>query len=447
MPFKFELEERIGRYPIRREIGRGATSCVYLAYDPAQHRDVAIKVFFDEGTLSEQDAKLMRKGFLAEAALVGRLSHPHIVQTYDAVNEAQYCYVVMEYVPGTTLEQHCDFHTLLPIAKVVEITFKCLRALDFAFQSGVIHRDIKPGNILFTTDGDIKITDFGASFQLALTNETTQLAGIGSPAYMSPEQIRMENLNHQTDIYSLGVVLYKLLTGRLPYNASNQLSLTYEILNVQPAPPSSFRPELPQVFDDICLKAMAKDPAERFGTWIEFGKELSRAFGVTRAIGAAPSDSEKFAELRALPFFADFDDVVLWEGLRISVWRDAPANTVMIREGDAAESMFVLIRGEVAVTLDGKRLATVASGGCFGETLYFGDTPTRRPTTISATTPITCVEIRAAAMRAASDACQKSFQRGMIRVLIDRLTQLNRQLATHANNAIKARLAEEATVS
>ncbi len=447
MPFKFELEERIGRYPIRREIGRGATSCVYLAFDPSQHRDVAIKVFFSEGTLSEQDAKVLRKGFLAEAALVGRLSHPHIVQTYDAVNEDQFCYVVMEYVPGSTLEQHCDFQSLLPIAKVVEITFKCLRALDFAFQSGVIHRDIKPGNILYTTDGDIKITDFGASFQEALAHETTQLAGIGSPAYMSPEQIRMENLNHQTDIYSLGVVLYKLLTGRLPYNASNQLSLTYEILNVQPAPPSTFRPELPSVFDEICLKAMAKDPADRFATWIDFGKELSRAFGVTRAIGAAPTDSEKYAELRAQPFFADFDDVALWECLRISVWRDAQAHTVMIREGDAADSMFVLLKGEVAVTLDGKQLATVANGGCFGETLYFGDTPTRRPTTITAATSITCVEIKASAMRAASDGCQKSFQRGMIRVLLDRLTQLNRQLATHADNAIELRLAEEATTS
>jgi tRNA A-37 threonylcarbamoyl transferase component Bud32 len=207
---KFELEWRIGKYPITQEIGRGATSRVYLGRDPFADRDVAIKVFFFEENVSEQTAKLLRKGFLAEAALAGRLNHPHIVAIYDAVSEPEYSYIVMEYVKGTTLETYSEIDSLLPLSKVVEVIFKCIRALDYAFQMGVIHRDIKPGNILYSPEGDIKVSDFGASFQEQLAQDTTQLTGIGSPAYMSPEQIRLEDVSHHTDIYSLGVVMYKL---------------------------------------------------------------------------------------------------------------------------------------------------------------------------------------------------------------------------------------------
>jgi serine/threonine protein kinase len=427
---KFELEWRIGKYPITQEIGRGATSRVYLGRDPFADRDVAIKVFFFEESVSEQTAKLLRKGFLAEAALAGRLNHPHIVAIYDAVSEPEYSYIVMEYVKGTTLETYTEIDSLLPLSKVVEVIFKCIRALDFAFQMGVIHRDIKPGNILYSPDGDIKVSDFGASFQEALAQDTTQLTGIGSPAYMSPEQIRLEEVTHRTDIYSLGVVMYKLLTGRLPFNASNQLSLTYEILNVVPPPPSQLRPELPELLDEICLRAMQKNPAGRYATWIEFGKDLSKAFTALRLAGETISDSAKFNELRTLHFFEDFDDVTLWEALRISTWRTIPAKTEIIREGDSGESFYLLVEGEVDVSVQRKSINTVRRGGCFGELLYFSDKVAHRTTTITSNTDITVVEIKTIALKVASSACQVSFQKAFMRVLIDRLTQANSKLAS-----------------
>ncbi len=426
---KFELDWRIGKYPIVQEIGRGATSRVYLARDPFANRDVAIKVFFFEETVNAQNAKLQRKGFLAEAALAGRLNHPHIVAIYDAVSEPEYSYIVMEYVKGTTLEAHAEIDNLLPLSKLVEVTFKCIRALDYAFQMGVIHRDIKPGNILYSLGGDIKVSDFGASFQEQLAQDTTQLTGIGSPAYMSPEQIRLEEVTHQTDIYSLGVVMYKLLTGRLPFNASNQISLTYEILNVPPTPPSQLRPELPALLDEICLKAMQKDAANRYQSWIEFGKDLSKAFSALRLAGETISDSAKFNELRTLAFFRDFDDVTLWEALRISAWRTIPAKTVIIREGDTGESFYLLVEGEIDVSLQGKSIAGVRRGGCFGELLYFSDQVVQRTTTITSMTDITVVEIKTIALKSASSACQVSFQKAFMRVLIDRLTTANTRLA------------------
>jgi len=136
MAMKFELDWRIGKYPILKEIGKGATSKVFLGRDPFADRDVAIKVFFFEDGATDLQRKLLRKGFLAEAALAGRLQHPHIVEIYDAVSEPEYSYIVMEHVPGTTLESYCEVDSLLPLGKVVEIIFKCIRALDFAFQTG-----------------------------------------------------------------------------------------------------------------------------------------------------------------------------------------------------------------------------------------------------------------------------------------------------------------------
>src|SRR3981081_1368069 len=200
---KFELQEHIGKYPVVREIGSGATSRVYLARDPFAARDVAVKVFLFTEQVDPHTERMMHKAFLAEASLAGKLNHPHIVDIFDAVAEPDHSYLVMEYVPGTTLEAHSDVTNLLPLNKVVEIIFKCIRALEYAFQHGVIHRDIKPGNILLSESGDTKVSDFGASFQQRHGQETTQITGVGSPAYMSPAQIRMEDIPPPQDLYPL----------------------------------------------------------------------------------------------------------------------------------------------------------------------------------------------------------------------------------------------------
>ncbi|HEX5476484.1 MAG TPA: serine/threonine-protein kinase, partial [Burkholderiales bacterium] len=297
------------------------------------------------------------------------------------------------------------------------------------FQHGVIHRDIKPGNILLSQSGETKVGDFGASFQQRHGMETTQISGVGSPAYMSPEQIRMETLNQQTDIYSLGVVMYRLLTGRLPFDASTQAALTYAVLNVEPSPPAKLRPDLPPLLDEIVTKAMRKDPALRYKSWLEFGKDLSQAFINLRLAGETASDSERFNKLREMEFFQDFGDVALWEVVRIGSWKTVPAETVIIREGDPGESFYLLIEGEVGVTLLGKPLSTIRPGGCFGEILYFTGATGRRTTTIVATEQITVIEIKADALRVATDACQVGFNKAFMRVLVDRLTQANLKLA------------------
>ncbi len=424
-----EPQVQLGKYPILREIGRGATSHVYLARDPFADREVAIKVFMFDQNADPQTERMMHKAFLAEASLAGKLNHPHIVDILDAVAEPDHSYLVMEYVAGTALDAHADVATLLPLDKVVEIIFKCIRALEYAFQHGVIHRDIKPANILLSAAGETKVSDFGASFQQRLGPETTQLSAIGSPAYMSPEQMRVEPLTHQTDIYSLGVTMYRLLTGRLPYQATTQAALTYAIMHTPPMRPALLRPELPPLLDKIVMTAIHKEPAGRYRSWLDFGKELSQAFTTLQLVGDTLSDSAKFNELRQLAFFEGFGDVALWEVVRIGAWKRIPAGTVLIREGDHGDSFYLLIAGEVSVTLSGKQLNTVKPGGCFGEILYFTEHVQRRTTTITAVGNVTVIEIKAEALRAATDACQVSLNKAFMRVLIERLMQANMQLA------------------
>ncbi len=254
--------EHIGKYQVVSKLGEGATSEVYLCRDPFNNRDVAIKVVQESRLTATTGGNLTRKLFITEASLAGKLQHPHIVQIHDAAVTEDMSYIVMEYIAGGTLERFCDPQALLPIDKVVEIIFKCTRALDFAQRQGVTHRDIKPANILLTGETDIKISDFGAA--LLESGDHTQVSGIGSPAYMSPEQIKEHPLNHQTDIYSLGVVMYQLLSGHLPFQASNNFSMMYQIASVEPPLPSSHRREIPLAVDKIVRKAMQKDQTRRY---------------------------------------------------------------------------------------------------------------------------------------------------------------------------------------
>lgn len=421
------VPSKIGKYPVTREIGRGATSRVYLGRDPFANRDVAIKMISSEAGMDTDLRRRFRKAFVNEASLVGKLNHPHIMAIYDADVADEYSYIVMEYVDGPTLERYCDIAGLLPVGHVVEIAFKCSLALEFAHRHGVIHRDIKPANILIGPQDDIKISDFGVALQEEA--EHTHLQGVGSPAYMSPEQVQDQKLTHQTDIYSLGVVMYQLLAGKLPFVAANKASLLYQILNIQPLPPSTHRTDIPPELDRVVMRAITKDVRDRYQTWGEFSRDLTQTYRHLELPPDSISDTEKFNAIKALPFFRDFRDVEIWETVRIASFRRIQPGKTVIREGDVGESFYIIVSGEARVTKVGNPLDMLRAGDLFGEILYFEDTRARRITTVSSTNALVIIEIRAAALQKATDACQKQFNQAFLRILIDRLTWANSRLS------------------
>lgn len=424
----------IGKYAIVREIGRGTTSTVYLGIDPFTRREVAIKVVRPPASHDADDARRFRKAFLNEASLAGRLAHPHVVDILDAGSIGDCHYIAMEYLAGGTLQAYCAPEARLAVARVVEIVFKASLALRFARDQGVIHRDIKPANILVRQDLDIKITDFGsAQFE---GRDSTQLTGVGSPAYMSPEQILEQPLTQQTDIYSLGVVAYQLLTGRLPFRSTSRRALLAEILAVEAVAPSTLCPEVPAVLDSIVLRALRKQPEARYSTWEAFTRDLATAFrNLSGPDPAAPGDAQRFEMLRGLPLFSAFSEIELWETLRVATWRRLPAGTAVVSEGGRNDALFVLVDGAAAVTRGGRAVDTLGPGDCFGELLYFHESAAERTTTVASTTPVMVVEIRAAALRLASDRLQVQFNRAFMRILVNRLDRTASRLADRSDPA------------
>ena len=423
--------ESIGKYRVVKELGRGAAGRVYLADDPFANRRVAVKVAFPEALKSSDEAELYRKMFLNEASLAGKLVHPHIVQIHDAVVEAKLSYIVMEYVEGGTLEKFCLPENLLDPAEVTEIIFKCVRALAFASAQGLTHRDIKPGNILTAGGTDIKIADFGASINKV--SDRTIVSQVGSPAYMAPELITgATQANEKTDIYALGMTMYYMLAGRLPFTATNAMSMAYEVVNMEFDPPSRHRGGAGQDLDAIVMKAVAKDARERYANWDEFGIALAQ-----KAIAGEPklgeererADSERLTVLKTLPFFKGFPENEMWEVLRISKWRKLPPGTALIAEGDIGDSFFILAGGMVKVTRGGTTLNALTSGDCLGEMSYLVQKSGPRSATVTTTSDCLVMKIRAQDLRQASHSCRQLFDQQFLRVLVERLEKANQQLS------------------
>ena len=246
---------------------------------------------------------------------------------------------------------------------------------------------------------------------------------------MSPEQLTDRELTHQTDIYSLGVVMFQLLAGRLPFTASSQASLMYQIVNHAPPLLSALRQNLPPAIEAIVAHAMQKNLELRYQNWIEFGKDLASLFRELEAPREDFSETRKFHLLRNLSFFRNFRDVEIWETLRISAWRHIPAGRLLIQEGERGDGFFILVDGRSDVTRESHLLATLGPGDCFGEMLYFSTESALRSTTIRSTVPVLVLEIKAASMSAASDACQVQFNKSFMRILIERLSAANKKLS------------------
>jgi eukaryotic-like serine/threonine-protein kinase len=422
MPEVQQLPERIGKYLVIREIGRGASASVYLADDPFNERKVAIKV---PDNLTDEDpgeATRRRKLFLNEASLAGKLVHPNIVKVFDASIDTDMSYIVMEFVPGGSLKQHCNEDALVPARKVAMLIFKCCRALDYAYQNGVIHRDIKPANILLSAQDDIKISDFGTAH--IASSQTTQVQGfLGSPAYMSPEQINEAPPSVQADIYSMGVVLYELLTGKLPYTAQNFPSMLNKIMNEPPTPITEYRQDLPDRLVKIVHRAMHKDLAERYANWYDLSRDLADSLKDWEKVESELTMAEKVAMLRDLNFFKFFREGQLREVVRNAEWETRKKHDNVLQEGDLDQAFYVIVKGKVKVTKGGRMLNALKSGDCFGEMAVLNPTTKERTTTVTALDDVQILRLHAPQMELMSESTQLQFTKIFLRNLVSRLSQ------------------------
>src|ERR1700677_1236409 len=262
--------ERFGRYEILAELGRGAMGVVFKNPDHKKNRVVAGKKISLVGQPPEEEAEY-RERFFREAEAAGRLSHPGIVTIFDMGEEpdTHAPYIVMEYVGGQSLETLLsqDGHKL-PMDRALQLTLELAEALDCAHGQGVVHRDLKPANILLTDDGHAKIADFGVA-KLNLSNQTLAGRALGTPAYMSPEQLNGEVVDGRSDLFSLGVILYTVLTGHRPFQGNSAVTVSFKVVNHEPMPATLLDTALPQGLDAVIARAMAKDPGDRYQSGAE----------------------------------------------------------------------------------------------------------------------------------------------------------------------------------
>jgi len=377
------LPQRIGRYEVRARLGEGATSEVFLARDDFHDRLVAIKRVRRASLANPLDAHYSSRFFAAEAALVGRLKHPNVVQLHDAVDDALEPYLVLEYVPGGTLREYCRPDALLSLEQIVEVGFKCAMALGYVYRQGLIHRDVKPANLLANVERgqvlDVKITDFGSALNLEATR--TQVFRVGSLTYMSPEQLDGADLDARADQYSLAAVLYHLIAGRPPFEAAHQAALMHQICNAEPPPLTGLRDGVPAALDAIVRRALAKSREQRHADWDEFAQALSALVArreLPRGALREVLDSERFNLLRSLDFFSGFGDVELWEVVHRAAWQRHAFGAALFRKGQLGGSFHIIAAGRVEVYRDGRRVAELAQGTSVGEMVYLAPSPDLR---------------------------------------------------------------------
>jgi len=267
------MESHLGRYEIIEELGRGEMGVVYKAYDPLIDRFVAVKTI-DLQKLGEEEKDEYKARFYQEAKAAGRLNHPNIITIYDLGRKGDIAYIAMEFMEGKELQNIVAENQPLTISEKLDVAFQVAEGLAYAHEHGIIHRDIKPSNIMVLRGRHVKIADFGiarikTALELTKTNKI-----IGSPLYMSPEQIQSHPIDPRSDIFSFGIVLYQMLTGKLPFNGDNVNSLMYKIVNEEPQKPSELNPEISETLDRIVTKCLEKKAADRYQNVNELTRDL-----------------------------------------------------------------------------------------------------------------------------------------------------------------------------
>ncbi|MGQ0587572.1 MAG: protein kinase domain-containing protein [Gammaproteobacteria bacterium] len=423
-----DAPQKIGKYEIRGEIGRGSCGVVYKGFDPFVQRDVAIKVAQQDPTkMAGASSDQSHAAFFVEARAAGMLQHPHIIATYDAGSENKLNYIVMEYIDGDTLMPLCRKKgPRAPVDQVLDIAFKCAKGLEYAHSKGVLHRDIKPSNIMMDKAGVPKIMDFSIA-EINSAQKTSMTGIVGSPMYMAPEQIRNEELGPTTDLYAMGAVIYHLLAGEAPFYADDVRKL-FVLIKSQPAPSLQLiRPELPPQICEIVERLLSKDPQDRYHTGGELAVALTRLSDKLKAADKQVSRRENRDSLRRLSFFNSFSDEEIEEIIKAGSMMTFQANQPIIEEDTTENAFYLLAMGAAEVRKKGKPLHTMGKGDVFGEMGFL--TKAKRTASVVATSSALALKINSTLLDQLSTECQLKFYKVFTEILIYRLSVTSAKLS------------------
>ncbi len=341
----------------------------------------------------------------------------------------------MEYVEGLrTLGPYCKPDELLPMENVIRIVQKCAEALDYAHRNDVTHRDIKPDNIMLTVDDEVKIVDFGvAEHKHRRSDDSFQT--VGTPTYMSPEQAKGEEIAGQSDIYSLGVILYQLLTGNVPFKAPGLAALSILITTKSPKSVRELRADIPVELEAIVSRAMAKSLNERYKSGEEMAADLAAIHQQVARAGIALSPEEQFDTARELDFFQDFTEAELKQVLDAATWEHFPAGDFLVIEGAKEEVLYVLVSGEAAVELDNCIVCKLTTGDCVGELAYFSEQA--HTATVVARNNVSAMKFEIPISKWGSIPVQMRFNSAFQKTLVQRLERTTRELGRFIKEAAR----------
>ena len=420
--------ETIGKYELIEEIGYGSMGRVWRARDPFTGRDVAIKIAGEVEHDSARGERRRRKLFFNEVKAAGMLHHPNIIATIDAGVDEGRRYIVMEFVPGSrTLADYARKGRLLPVEQVVKILRDCAMAFDYAHSKGVVHRDIKPTNIMLDADGNVKIGDFGVALIDRADVEETQVIGrLGSPRYMSPEQLTAGEVTNQSDIYSLGVVTYELLTGSSPFAGKHVGDIARKVMKEPHRPIRELNPEVPEQLASIIDRCLKKHPAGRYRTAMELAGDLGLVFEDMSFADQRRSGPEAIRDLEQLPCFYGFETAELAEVLATAVWETYGSDERIVVEGLGDVSAVLLVRGKVTIMSGATRVARLGPGSAFGDfgLVEAGESGAE----VWAAEPCTVIRIGAGEMSRLSPGCAMRLYRVVAAGFAVRLQQLQRRI-------------------
>jgi len=421
-PLDILVPDEIGRYTIGGKIGSGTCGVVHLALDNVLRREVAVKLSpIGEAHVSTGKVPGAQRAYQTEIVAAGRLSHQNIVTVYDAGQFEELNYLVMEAVEGESLKQYGKGQSPLPVHRALEVIIECCKALDYSHSQDILHRDIKPANIMLGEDGSVKILDFGIAVGLSGEAGLSKKGPtLGTPNYMSPEQILGKDLGPSSDFYSLATVLFELLTSRQLFKAQKVKDLFRTVVHQVAPRLIDIKPEMPVELSDALAKALEKKPEKRFQSGQEMAEALQPFVERFRIVEERPIAQQRFIkQLQTQEFFNTFSEVEIAQLLELVKVRTFAAGDIIIETNDVERRLFVITHGVVKVSENNELVRVCSEGECIGELGFIHGAPETKQ--MAALTDVNVLEVSADSLSELPPKVHLHYYRIISDVLVARL--------------------------